>query len=150
MTTIDKSIFIDAPVARVFEYVNDPNNMPAVFPSLIEVKKVKTRADDTREFDWVYKMAGIRFEGHAETTELKRNERLVLENEGGIASTFSYRFEPKNNGTQLSLTIKYDLPGKVLKKLAEPILVKLNEREAESLLHNVKTTMEHAAVRAAE
>jgi len=36
---MNKSIFINAKVEKVFAYVEDPSNLPEVWPSMAEVKK---------------------------------------------------------------------------------------------------------------
>ena len=40
MATVKKSIKINAPVEKVFEYLT-PENLPEIWPSLVEVKNVK-------------------------------------------------------------------------------------------------------------
>jgi len=150
MTTIEKSIYIDAPVERVFEFMTNPENLPAIWPSMVEVSGVERQPSGAHSFDWVYKMAGLRFHGHADASEVEKNKTVVVRNEKGIPSTFRYRYEAKNGGTQVTMRTEYDIPGKALSKLAEPILTKLNEREADTYLQNAKETLEHSAAKAAE
>lgn len=142
MAKISKSISINAPVAQVFDYVNDPRHLPEIWPSMVEVSHVKTAPDGAHSFDWIYKMAGIRFKGHAETIEAERNKRVVTKNEKGIPSTFLWTYEGEDSTTKLMLEIDYTLPGKLLDKLAAPFVTKVNDREAETVLENLKTRME--------
>jgi carbon monoxide dehydrogenase subunit G len=86
-------------------------------------------------------MAGIRFKGHSHTVECKPNQLVVDRNEGGIPSTFRWSYEKAADATRVTLDVDYDLP-KILGKLAAPVLRRINEREAETLLGNLKTRME--------
>lgn len=142
MTTIRKSITIHAPVDQVFAYVNDPEHLPEIWPSMVEVKNAKHTPDGAHSFDWTYKMAGLRFHGHSDTIDTKPNDHVVVKNEGGIPSTFRWNYLGKGTDTTVSLEVEYDIPGSALNKLARPFLTKINEREAEHLLENLKSRME--------
>lgn len=143
MRKFEKSVFIDTPVERVFDYMTWPSNLPDIWPSLIDVENVERKEDGSHRFDWTYKMAGVRFHGHSEATVTEKNRTVIARNEGGIGSTFRYRYEPSDGGTQLSLEVEYEVPRSVLEKLAEPIITRINEREADSLLKNLKELMEY-------
>lgn len=142
MTSIKKTIDIHAPVDRVFSYLADPTHFPAIWPSMVEVSHVKTLPNGGAAFDWVYKMAGIRFTGHTDTVEFDKNKRMVAHNEKGIPSTFRWNCEGKDGEAHVTLEIEYTAPIQVLDKLLKPVVEKINEREAETLLNNLKTTME--------
>lgn len=146
MAKITKTIEIDAPVERVFELMANPNNLPEVWPSMVEVSNVRCEPDGSHSFDWVYKMAGMRFEGHADSTEAEKNRRVVSRNTSGIPGTFYYTYESLSGGrSKLSIEVGYELPQRALSKLAEPVLRRINEHEAEVLLKNVKARTEMGA-----
>lgn len=143
MAKIKNSIDIDAPVEQVYEFMTDPNNLPNVWPSMLDVSNVERKEDGSHSFDWIYKMAGMKFEGHSDTVEVERNKRVVAKNQRGIPSTFNYLYEKRDGGCKLTVEVDYGVPDKLLSKLAEPILVRINEHESEILLKNVKAVMEH-------
>lgn len=142
MAKIEKTIFINAPVERVFAFMARPENLPEIWPSLQEVRNVQPLPNGGYRYDWTYKMAGVRVEGHAEWTEFVENQRIVDENEGGIPSTFVWIYQPEGAGTRVSVSVDYTIPGAVVGKLAEPMVHKMNEREAETVLANLKARME--------
>lgn len=142
MAKITKSITIQAPVAQVFDYMADPEHYLEIWPSMVEVSHVKQKPDGAHSFDWVYKMAGIHFKGHADTVEVERNKRVVSKNEKGIPSTFYWTYEGQGAETKLTVEVEYALPSKLLTKLAGPFIEKVNERDAETLLQNLKSRME--------
>jgi uncharacterized membrane protein len=142
MSTIKESVRINAPVERVFAFLSDPNHLPEIWPSMMEVKNVVAH-DGQRSFDWVYKMAGLRFEGHSDTLEFVPNERVVTNSKKGIPNTLTYSYARKGNAEcEVTIQVDYEIPNKVLGKLAEPIVRRINEREATTLLGNLRDRME--------
>jgi carbon monoxide dehydrogenase subunit G len=142
MERIQRSILIDAPAARVFDFLTQPENLLEISPSLVEVSNVEVSADGAHAFDWTYKMAGARFHGRSRTIDVERDQRRVVRSEGGIVSTFTWGFVPREKGTELTAIVDYELPLALLGRLAAPFLRHLNEREAETLLENLKERLE--------
>ena len=142
MAKIVKTITIDAPAEKVFGYVEEPANVPEYWPSVIEVKDVESLPNGGFKYRWVYKMAGVRFEGGTETTEFVANKRTVSENTGGVSGTVTWIYQAEAGKTQVTFEAEYTVNVPLLRKLAEAFLVKLNEQEAEVILANVKAQME--------
>jgi uncharacterized membrane protein len=142
MAKLQKSITIDAPVEKVFAYLSDPNNLPEIWPSMVEIKDVQPAPAGGYNFGWVYKMAGMRFEGASETTEETPNQRTVTKSTKGIESHFIWTYQPEGDGTKLTVDIEYTVPVPLLGKLAEAFIIKQNEQEADTLLANLKSRME--------
>lgn len=143
MTKVDKSIFINAPVERVFSFMDAVERQPEWLPSMIEVWDIVGWPGLGTRWKWNFQMAGIRFEGRSVVSEYVQNERIVVETKGGIDSNWLWFFRPEANGTRVDLTVEYDMPGSILGRLANKLVVeKLNEREAESALVNIKTIIE--------
>lgn len=142
MAKITREILINAPVEKVFEYHSNPMNQPEYWPSMLEVKDIEERPEGGRNYNWVYKMAGIRLEGSTETTEFVENERIVTKGSGGVESTFVYEYKPEGEGTRLTMEVEYVVPVPVLGKLAEAFILKVNEREADTVLGNLKDRLE--------
>jgi uncharacterized membrane protein len=142
MAKIHKSILIHAPVDKVFHYLIDPRNMPEIWPAMVEIRNVTPIPNGGTKFGWVYQMAGMHFEGESETTELIPNSLYVTHSTKGIESTFRWEFESVKNGTQINLETEYKIPIPLLGKLAEAVILKQNEHEAETTLKNLKDRME--------
>ena len=142
MAKLENSITINAPVEKVFDYMQTPTNLPEIWPSMVEAKDVQRLPNGGTSFRWVYKMAGVRFEGTSEDIEVVANERVVNESKGGIEGRMIWTFEPEDPGTRVTSEIEYTVPIPLLGKLAERVIVKMNERESEVLLANLKIRME--------
>ena len=141
MLSISRSITIRAPARRVFDQLSPPENLLEIWPSLDSVEHARVEPDARHAFDWAYRMAGVKFRGHCDTVEIERDRRRIDHNTGGIPSTFRWTFEPRDAGTEVRLDIDYEVPG-LLKLVAGAILRALNEREAETLLANLKARIE--------
>ena len=141
MAKAESSITINAPVEKVCSYIR-PENLPEFWPSLVEVKDVQQLPNGGYSNKWVYKMAGMRFEGSSEDVEVVPNERLVSKTKGGIESTQNWMFKAEGSGTKVTFSVEYNIPIPVLGKLAEAIVVKMNEHEGELLLANLKARIE--------
>lgn len=142
MAKVEKTITINAPVEKVFDYIDQPTNLPEIWPSLMEIKDVQTLPNGGHTDRWVYKMAGMRFEGTTEGIEHVTNQRIVSKTKGGVKSTQTWVFQPEAGGTKVTFEVEYNIPIPVLGKLAEAIIVKMNDREGDSILANLKTRME--------
>jgi uncharacterized membrane protein len=142
MAKLQKSITINAPVEKVFAYLSDPNNLPEIWPSMVEIKNVQPAPPGGYNFGWVYKMAGMRFEGASETVEEIPNQRTVTKSTKGIESHFVWTYAPENGGTKVTVDIEYKVPVPLLGKLAEAFIIKQNDQEGDTLLSNLKARME--------
>jgi uncharacterized membrane protein len=142
MSKVSKSIRIHAPIGNVFGYIAKPESLPQIWPSMVEIKNVKLNTVGGSDFDWVYKMAGIKFDGSSVTTEFTKDKHIVTESKKGIQSRFEWIFSTEREYTTLDLTIEYTIPSPLLSKLADSFITKTNEREADDLLVNLKTLME--------
>lgn len=142
MKTIERSIRINAPAARIYEFVTTPANLPEIWSSMIEVSNATRKPDGSHNFDFVYKMAGFRFNAHAASTKVIKDKYAEVETKVGVISTFKWNYEGTNGLTEIKLRVDYEVPVPLLGKVAESFLVRLNERECEHLLASLKDRME--------
>ena len=144
MPTIRNSIRINAPVEKVFAYVTQPTNSLEWMVSLTEVRNV-TGSGVGQRWGWEYTMVGIPFQGESTVTQSVPNKLHVFTSKGGITSKFTWSFAPEQGGTRLDMDVEYSIPGKVLGRLAERLVLRRNEREAALNIHNIKEHVEGVA-----
>ena len=84
----------------------------------------------------------MRFEGDSETVDFVPEKHFREKNTGQIPSTFDWTFTPENGSTRIEVKTEYEIPKSLLGKLAEPFIRKLNEREADTFLANLKDRLE--------
>jgi carbon monoxide dehydrogenase subunit G len=144
MATIEKSTVIAAPAEKIFAFISEPTNLPEIWPSLVEVHDITPAANGGSDFKWTYKMAGMRFEGVSAAIEFAPPRRASVATQGGISSTTTWTLEHEGDGTRVTLHAELTVPGKLLGKLAEPLVMRENRKEAEVILANLKTRLEQA------
>ena len=144
MATLTKSILVNAPAEKIFDYIAAPANLLEIWPSMVDARDVQTLPNGGSKFKWTYKMAGMRLEGISEDIEYIPPRKTVSKTTGGVDGTVTWLIEPASSGCKVTLVNEYIVPLPVIGKLAESVIVKLNEHEAEVLLANLKTRMEMA------
>ncbi len=141
MPKINKSININAPVEKVFAYVTDPTKGPEWLVGWTEVTDV-TGSGVGQHYHWKYNMLGVPLRGETTVSEQVPNKRSVTDSKGGITSTFTFTYAPHEGGTKLDLELHYAIPVPVLGKLAEKLVLKRNQREADVSMENIKERLE--------
>ncbi len=142
MAKLEQSITINAPVEKVFNYVQDANNFLEWMASMTNVRDITGEGVGSK-FKWTYKMIGVPFNGESEVKELVPDQRLVIQSSGGVASTWTYTFKEENDQTEINLGIEYTIPVPILGKMGEKLVLGRNERELEISLLNIKERMEN-------
>ena len=144
MPTIEQKILIKAPVAKVYAMIANASNWTEYVTSLTEVSNVSSPGlEPGTTYDWEYRMLGVKLSGTGVVTENVFQESFGMRMEGTIPMTEKYAMREVDGVTVLGVTINYQMPGKVLEKIANSSLVeKLNLREADNILAKVKLLCE--------
>lgn len=138
MAKVEKEITLNAPIEKIFSYLSEPSNLPEIWPSLMEITDVQSLPHGGYSGRWVYKMAGMCFEGTGEYTEIVPNHWLVIKTKGGVGSSITWTFPSRASITRVTLTIEYKVPIPLLGKLAEAIIVKMNDQEGDLIMANLQ------------
>ncbi len=146
MAVIRRSIDINAPLSKVFEFVASPKNWTTYLTSLVKVENFSTEdLQSGTTFEWTYRMMGMDFNGKGQILEYEKDRLYKMRMEGHFPITETFRFEGNDQKTTLTVEIEYELPGKVLGVLADKmVLEKLNVKEADGVLERIKTICEEA------
>lgn len=140
MAEIHKSATIDAPVEKVFDFMDDPAKIPSYTPNVERVEDVvrtDNRVGDT--FRLIYKVMGITFDEKFKVTEYQRPSRVRLTFDGGMKGTFAWSYAPEGSKTRVTVDIDYQLAGGALgKAIDSAVLHRMNEKTMEQQLQNVQ------------
>jgi len=144
MPTVSRTITIQAPVEKVFQFVTSPDNWTKYVTSLVEVRDLSSPAvEKGTTFVWQYRMIGMNFGGKGTITENVKNSKFGMKMEGGFPITENYGFASKNDGTELTVEVIYDVPGKIMSVVSKSAVIeKMNQKEADSVLEKIKTLCE--------
>lgn len=150
MTKVTRTVAIKAPAQRVYDFLTQPSNLPSIWANMHSVSNAVASVKGGYDFDWEYAMAGLKFRGRSRTEETQPGKLYRVRNEGGIPSTFVWTFEGLDGaGTRLRVDVEYTIPARVIGKIAEALVAKLNERDLDTMLAHLKDRMESAASAAA-
>ena len=138
MTRIEKEATLRAPIEKIFNYISTPSNLLEFWPSLMEIKDVQSLPNGGYSGRWVYKMLGMRFGGTAKYAQMVPNQWFVIETKGGIGSTITWTFRSRIDITRVTLTIEYKVPIPLLGKLAEAIIVRMNDQEGDLMMSHLQ------------
>jgi uncharacterized protein YndB with AHSA1/START domain len=142
MATLTRSITIQAPTEKVFDYVLDMRRF-WVWPE-IALTDVQQTPDGTGSSArmWTH-VLGFHMEGSLEYTEVRRPERIVAK--VGFAlehPTWTFTFEPADSGTLLTAQGEWHVNVPAVGKAFEKRMVKEHEEFLEQLLAKVRHELE--------
>lgn len=142
MAAVSESIYIDRPVEDVFAYLDDPHNHSLITPSITDIRNVQTLDNGGKRLEHTYEMAGIGIDGELVEQVHEEDERMVFEMRGRLTGEIEFGFEERDDGTEVTYSAAYDIPGRVLSRAATPLVERYNERELRTTLENLKTVLE--------
>ena len=145
---ITRTILINAPLNKVFEYVTNPANWTRYVTSLVDVRNISDRnLKPGSTYEWTYRMLGVNLDGLGKIIEFRKNKNFALEMEGSFPIRETFHFDGDGNSTSLKFEIRYDVPGKVLGVIANRLVIeKLNVKEAVAILNKVKAICEASKI----
>ncbi|MUM19750.1 SRPBCC family protein [Mycobacterium sp. CBMA271] len=118
---------VDAPLAYVFDYVADYQNLAEW---MFGIQKVKLVSGDANEAGSRYDVAikiGATIKSTLEVTEKNVNSLFATESRAGFSNQSSWRFREISEGsTEITIDVEYQLPGglagRVMGKAIEPFV----------------------------
>ena len=150
MPKVEKSARINVPVETAYALIADqPERMKEWWPP-IELQERVTPPPTVigSRSQYVYNMLGIKIKGEHEILQLTPNEHIYVKTVTGIDSTFDFRFERVDTTqTQITIRVDYRLPGSVLGRILDKVLLEReNVKNLEQGLNNLKTLLEGEGV----
>ena len=151
MAKLTRSVDIEAPVEKVFDYAMDVGRLWTSWPEQVAVRDVELKPDGVGSSATLFShFMAIHLEGSIEYTEVVPNQRIVAKvHFFGEKPTWVFTFEPADGGTKLTAEGEWHakIPG--VGKPIEGMLVKGHAGGLESLLATVKSRVEAEAAEAA-
>ncbi len=144
MAKLTRSIEIDAPVEKVFDFAMDVGKLWTSWPEEVAVRDVELAPDGVGTSAVVFThLFAIHMEGKVEYVEVVPNERIVAKAHFfGESPTWVYTFEPIDGGTKLTAEGEWNVKFPAVGKSLEGMMVKSHDKGLESLLDTVKARVE--------
>lgn len=142
--TLDRRFHINNTPEAVIAYIADVRHRPMYIPHLNSVTDIEgdPSAAGTR-WKWTFSALGLDFEGTAHCTESDPGHSYAVETEGGIKSNWRYDALPAGNGTDLIVSLEYEVPPGALAVLPVASAVEaMRNAEADRLVKNLKEILD--------
>jgi len=142
MAKIETSIVVNRPLEEVFAFTTNLENQLKYQPRLLEAKKTSEGPIGVgTTWRLVGKVLGQRMEFEQQCTEYELNRKFSgRPRSGPFPLEERCTYEQVEGGTRFNLT--FDFQPRGFMKLAEPLLVSMLKRQAETDLMNLKKLME--------
>lgn len=145
MPSVSESIQIAAPQEAAFSFVADaPARATMFIPGLNRINNITTeQAGVDQGWDYEFNWFGLVVSGNSRCTAYERPSMYQFKTLTGNPSTWTYRFEPRDGGTRVTLEVEYNLPENQLARFATAgTLEEMNRNRAREIVANLKALIE--------
>lgn len=151
MALIRTRFYTKAPVEQVFDYIAEPDNLPAWNGNLVATKNLSGRpvAAGTSWIQ-VFKLGGMTTELPCRVLEFEPPFRIVCEGmlPLGVRLSLSLELEPQGDGTWVTCIADYTPPSSLGGKIAARLVENRVRRDTERNVDNLKAILQKSAVAA--
>lgn len=142
MAILTRSVTIDAPAEKVFEYALDVRNLWAVPDIALADVELKPEGVGTSARIWAH-FLGFHLEMGLEYTEVIRPERIVAEVKSFAENPiWTFTFEPSDGGTKLTAQGEWHVSIPAVGDRVEGMMASSHKDMLETMLNNVKAGLE--------
>jgi uncharacterized membrane protein len=144
MTYIERSIEINAPVEKVFQFAADWKNWHEFFEGVSDFRPTtETKRGNGSRFAYKAKLLGMKAPVETEIQEFVENEGWTGVSVKGVESKTRWIFVQVNGKTKFTYGLSYSLPIPILGNVLDRLFVKPAwESIIENSLQNLKERME--------
>lgn len=140
MVRFEVSTEIKRPVAEVFAYVADPQNLPEWNAIVEEARASETPLRVGSTITGRARFLGRKIESVNQVTEYVVNQKFTQKSDKPFPITISNLFEAANGGTKVTSTLDGE-PGGFF-KIGEPILARIAKKQFQTQLDTLKELLE--------
>ena len=143
MTTLERNVFINASADAIQAISDDARRLPEWYAGIEKAEPDDVFPEPGGKVDLVYKAAGVTFNLIQTSVERVAGQVGVNRMEGMITGTNRMTFRPEGEGTQVTMSFEYEMPGGGVGKLVDRLLVeRMNAQNLEKSLSNLKALAE--------
>ena len=143
MTTVERSILIHATPEEINSVSLVPERMPEWYAGIEQAASDGVFPEVGGAAKIVYKTAGVSFDMTMRVVEAVPNEYLTYQMDGMIAGVTTWTTTPEGNGTRLTATFEYEMPGGGVGQVIDKLVVeRMNTENLEKSLSNLKSLVE--------
>ena len=143
MAKVERSILIKASVDQIDVITRDGKRLAEWYAGVEKAKPDDTFPNPGGKIIVTYRSGGVKFDVTQTVLERTEGQSTKYQMEGMITGTNHWVFTPEEEGTLVKATFDYQMPGGVLGKLADKVVVeRMNIENLEKSLENLKKLVE--------
>ena len=153
MAKIERHIFVNAPIEKVYAFARDPKRWNTWFTGLSAPEQVIGTGEKGTVVKHHYTMAGMTFPLTTRVTDDRPGPKGAHwrgEIEGPLAGHHDWTYVANDDSTEIRMQIEYTVPGKLLGQIADKLVIeRLQEKAIEQTMENLRILCEaevHAPV----
>ena len=143
MAIVQRNVQINASPQEAMALLSDASGWPEWYPGMTDVNVSAPFPETGGKVAFKVKSAGMSMPITETVLDYQPDKLQLLQMEGMLSGRARWELTPEGNGTRLTTTFDYALPGGVFGKTADALIVKrLNGNSLEEALRNFKALVE--------
>ena len=143
MAMVQRNVQVKASPQETMALLSDASRWPEWYPGMTELNIASPFPEQGGKVVFKVKSAGISMPITETVLEYQPGKLELLQMEGMLSGRARWELTPERDGTRLTTTFDYTLPGGVFGKIADALMVKrMNGKSLEEALHNFKALVE--------
>ncbi len=143
MAIVQRNVQIKASPQETMARLSEAHRWPEWYPGMTEIAVAAPFPEEGGKVDFKVKSAGVSMSITETVLEFQPARLQLLQMEGMLAGRARWELTPEGDGTRLTTTFDYALPGGVFGKIADELMVKrMNGKSLGEALENFKALVE--------
>jgi carbon monoxide dehydrogenase subunit G len=143
MAIVQRIVQINASPEATMVLLSDASRWPDWYPGMTKIDITPPFPEAGGKVAFKVKSAGMSMPITETVLDYQPGKLQLLQMDGMLSGRARWELTPEGEGTRLTTTFDYTLPGGVLGKIADALIVKrLNSKSLEDGLHNFKALVE--------
>jgi uncharacterized protein YndB with AHSA1/START domain len=143
MASVQRTVDIKASPEKTMALLSDASRWPDWYPGMTEIDVAPPFPEKGGKATFKVKSAGMSMQIAETVLDYQPGKVQLLQMEGMLSGHARWEVTPEGDGTALTTTFDYVLPGGVFGRIADALIVKrMNAKNLEEGLHNFKALVE--------
>ncbi|HEV2981309.1 MAG TPA: SRPBCC family protein [Solirubrobacteraceae bacterium] len=143
MAIVQRNVQIRASPQEIMAHLSDASRWPHWYPGMTEIDIAAPFPEVGGKVAFKVKSAGVSMPITETVLDYQPDKLQLFEMEGMLSGRARWELTPEGDGTRLTTTFDYALPGGVFGRIGDALIVKrMNAKSLEEALHNLKALVE--------
>jgi carbon monoxide dehydrogenase subunit G len=143
MAIVQRNVQIKASPQETMALLSDASRWPDWYPGMMEINIAAPFPDKGGKVAFKVKSVGVSLPITETVLDYQPGKLQLFQMEGMLSGRARWELTPEGDGTRLTTTFDYALPGGVLGKLADALIVRrVNGKSLAEALNNFKALVE--------